>query len=76
MRTTLDLDDDVLKQAKCLAKQRNQSPGRVISDVFREKAGVSGEEPVRNGLRVIQRPGNAVRVTLDVVNRFRDNPHF
>ena len=35
MRTTLDLDDDVLAAAKALAKARQTTAGRIISDTLR-----------------------------------------
>lgn len=35
MRTTLDLDDDVLSAAKALAKAANTTAGRIISDTMR-----------------------------------------
>ena len=35
MRTTFDLDDDVLAAAKALAKVRQTTAGRIISDTMR-----------------------------------------
>jgi len=35
MRTTLDIDDDVLAAAKSLAKAANTTAGRIISDTMR-----------------------------------------
>ena len=35
MRTTFDLDDDVLAAAKALAKARQTTAGRIISDTLR-----------------------------------------
>lgn len=35
MRTTLDLDDDVLAAAKALAKAGHTTAGRIISDTMR-----------------------------------------
>jgi hypothetical protein len=35
MRTTFDLDDDVLAAAKALAKARHTTAGRLISDTLR-----------------------------------------
>ena len=35
MRTTFDLDDDVLAAAKALAKARQTTAGRLISDTMR-----------------------------------------
>jgi hypothetical protein len=36
MRTTLDIDEDVLAAAKDLAKSRNSTAGEVISDLVRK----------------------------------------
>lgn len=74
MRTTVDLDDDVLEIARSLASHRKQSLGRVISDTFRKNIQPVGHEPIRNGIRVIQRPAEAAPVTLDLVNHLRDEP--
>jgi len=52
MRTTLDIDDDVLAAAKELAKAKNSTAGEVISDLARKAltyAG-SGSEAAPHGL--------------------------
>lgn len=36
MRTTVDLDEDILRVAKHLAQEREQSLGRVLSDLVRQ----------------------------------------
>jgi len=36
MRTTLDIDDDVLAAAKELAQRENSSAGRVVSRLLRD----------------------------------------
>jgi hypothetical protein len=36
MRTTVDLDKDILRVAKYLAQERAQSPGRVLADLVRQ----------------------------------------
>lgn len=36
MRTTLNLDDDLLRAAKSLARQRGESLGAVVSSLLRE----------------------------------------
>ena len=68
----MDLDDDVLNIAKSLAQHRKQSLGKVISGGFRKGLQTSVKGATRNGLRVIQRAENSVAVTLDVVNKLRD----
>lgn len=81
MRTTLDIDDDVLSAAKELAKRQNSSAGRVVSQLLRRaltgqamptqdsKDDASGHESVA-GFRPFPK-GRAV-VTNDLVNRLRD----
>jgi hypothetical protein len=72
MRTTLDIEEDVLLAAKDIARRRRSSVGRVLSDLARLGL-VRGEAgAVRNGLPLFPvRPGAGV-VTLEVVNRLRD----
>jgi hypothetical protein len=48
MRTTLDIDDDVLAAAKELAKVRHSTAGEVISDLAR-KALTTPVEPSNSG---------------------------
>jgi hypothetical protein len=36
MRTTLDIDEDILMAAKTLARQRNLSAGQVVSQLLRK----------------------------------------
>ena len=51
MRTTLDLDDDVLAAAKALAAHRGLTAGQVVSELVRK--GLSAEKTsvrVRNGV--------------------------
>jgi hypothetical protein len=72
MRTTLDIDDDVLTAAKQLAKKRNSTAGEVISDLARTaltKSSVSEEEPrYRNGFRLLPRTGQII--TSDMVRKW------
>jgi hypothetical protein len=73
MRTTLDLDDDVLQAAKSLAQQRGQSAGRVISDLVRQALRPVSGQKIRNGVPLF-RPKAGSRVpSLAMVNRLRDN---
>lgn len=72
MRTTLDIDEDVLLAARDLARRRRSSLGRAVSDLARQ--GLTRSEPggVRNGIPLFPvRPGAAI-VTMELVNRLRD----
>ncbi|HEY7302190.1 MAG TPA: CopG family transcriptional regulator [Xanthobacteraceae bacterium] len=63
MRTTLEIDDDVLSAAKELAAAENKTAGQVISDLAR-KALVgppAQQEPeYRNGFRLLPRTGKLI----------------
>jgi hypothetical protein len=75
MRTTLDLDEDVLQAAKELASVRGHTTGQVISALARKglESRSVGRARVRNGVPLLQtRPGSP-RLTLKVVNALRDD---
>lgn len=75
MRTTLDLDDDILQAAKDLASYRRTTTGKVISELARKALAPSGEERVRNGVPLLPpRPPGAPKLTLKQVNELRDEP--
>jgi len=72
MRTTLELDDDLLVGAKKLAKQQGLSLGRVISDLALKSLLESGQVKVRNGFRLLPSKPVAARHDMELVNRLRD----
>lgn len=76
MRTTLDLDADVLQAAKELADLRGTTAGRVVSDLAREALARPGRAArVRNGVPVLPaRKAGAPRPTMKLVNELRDEP--
>jgi hypothetical protein len=63
MRTTLDIDRDVLEAAKELARAEKKTAGKVISDLARTAlTRPSGGEPVeyRGGFRLLPRTGQII----------------
>jgi hypothetical protein len=73
MRTTLDIEDDVLQAAKELAQRNGGTAGQVISDLARR--GLNGPPPKRRpGLRggVPVLPSRGEIVTLEHVQRIQD----
>ena len=73
MRTTLDLDDDVLQAAKELASSRGTTAGRVVSELVRKALEPTRAARVRNGVPVLpRRPAGAPRPTMKLVNELRD----
>ena len=70
MRTTLNLDDDVLDLAKIYAESRSLALGRAVSDLVRR--GLTAERPFRmvNGFPVFELPPDSPEVTTEMVKRF------
>jgi len=63
MRTTLDIDDDVLSVAKALAATENKTVGKVISELARRAliGTTPRREPkYRNGFRLLPRTGKFI----------------
>ena len=74
MRTTLDIDDDVLQAAKELAAVDGRTAGEVVSALARKGLDArSATSRVRNGVLLLPRrsPG-APRPTMQLVNGLRD----
>jgi hypothetical protein len=75
MRTTLDLDDDVLQAAKELAATRGLTAGQVLSELARKGLETPKAARVRNGVPVLPaRRTGAPRPTMKQVNDLRDAP--
>ena len=73
MRTTIDIDEDVLQAAKELASLRKTSAGRVLSELARSALRPSQEtRAVRNGVPLLSPQPGSTLVTLEEVNRLRD----
>lgn len=79
MRTTLDIDDDVLNAAKELARRENVSAGQIVSrmlrDVLTGKLGAQGHPTAPAvgvaGFRPFAPRGQVV--TNDTVNQLRED---
>jgi hypothetical protein len=75
MRTTLDVDDDVLQAAKEIAANRGTTAGRVLSDLARKALQPAKSAEIRNGVPLMpRRPKGSPRPTMETVNRLRDEP--
>ena len=78
MRTTLDIDDDVLEAAKERARREKKTAGQVISELARrgltapETPAVVRETPAVYGIRPFPNEGGHI-VTNALVNRLRDD---
>ena len=73
MRTTLDIDDDVLAVARARAEREHVSIGRVLSQLARAALQPTVATPAtRNGLPVLSNARGARPVTPELVNQLRD----
>ncbi len=74
MRTTLDIDADVLQAAKELAEARGTTAGKVISDLARRGLEKPVAARVRNGVPLFAaRPAGTPKPTMKLVNELRDD---
>lgn len=74
MRTTLDIDDDVLQAAKEIAANRRSTTGKVISDLARRGLAPPKEKVrVKNGVLLLgPRSPDDPPVTVEFVNQLKD----
>lgn len=74
MRTTLNLDDDVLLAVKELAKLRGSTAGEVLSELARAALECPAEaQTTRNGVRLLEATGDAGIVTSEHVAELLDD---
>ena len=73
MRTTLEIDDDVLQAAKELADFRGLTAGKVLSELARKGMTPTTESAVRNGVPVLPRQPGRRTITMKLVNELRDD---
>jgi hypothetical protein len=75
MRTTLEIDDDVIQAAREMARLKNQGLGRAISDLARR--GLAPESsPVielQDGIPVWKHGPDAVAVTSEMVRNLAED---
>ncbi len=73
MRTTLDIDEDVLQAAKELAAKERRTTGAVLSDLARQgfQSGCQAEPGgIRSGIEIL--PSRGEKVSLAHVRRLMD----
>ena len=76
MRTTLDIEDDVLQAAKELAGREGSTAGRVLSTLARRGLTVpiapsKGQPKIKNGVPLL--PSSGEIITLEHVQRLMDS---
>ena len=72
MRTTIDLEEDLVLVAKQLAAQRDTTMGRIVSEYFRKGLEPGKTAKMRNGFPLFAPKPGAPKPSLHLVNRLRD----
>ena len=72
MRTTMDIDEDILQAAREIAKQQGISMGKALSNLARRTLTRQTSTEKRNGVPLFPSQVDGEAVTLELVNRLRD----
>ncbi|MFB3776743.1 MAG: CopG family transcriptional regulator [Bryobacteraceae bacterium] len=72
MRTTLDIDDDLVEVARQLARQRGLTMGQVLSELARVALDPKSPPKLRNGVPLFTPKPGARKPHMALVNRLRD----
>ena len=73
MRTTIDLEEDILIATKELARKRGQSMGKVLSDLARQALFQHDSATMRNGIPLFPVQPNARVVTSELVYELQED---
>lgn len=73
MRTTIEIDAELLSALKELARQQGMTLGQVISTLTRRSLPEHGSLEVRNGVRLFASKTGGAISDLNVVNALRDD---
>jgi hypothetical protein len=73
VRTTLDVDDNLLLTVKEIALSQNKTAGQVVSELLRRALRPQiGAREYRNGVPLLPRRPSGPPVTSELINRLRD----
>ena len=73
VRTTLDIDDDVLQAVKEIGEMRKKTAGQVLSELARKAISPPRAYDVRNGVPIIHRAPGAPLITNADVKRMQED---
>jgi hypothetical protein len=73
MRTTLNLEDDVLREVKRYADSRSVPLGKAVSDLVRRGLSTPVQTRVVNGIQVVVLPSDAASVSSEKVKRLLED---
>ena len=72
MRTTLSLDDDVLREVKAYAESRDIAMGKAVSELVRRGLHAPLQTRVVNGFYVVELPPGSPPVSAEDVEKLQD----
>jgi len=72
VRTTLDIEPDVMGAVRSLAKQRGKTMGQVLSGLARKALAPAEPVQMRNGVPVFEAVPGQSPATMELVNTLRD----
>ena len=72
MRTTLDIDDDVLQAAKEIGAMRGKTAGQILSEYARRAMAPPRVYTERNGVPILPRRPGAPILTVERVEELLD----
>lgn len=72
MRTTVEIDDDVVTTAKEMARDSGSTLGQVLSDLARRSLNTISKPKIRNGVPLLTPVTGRRRPDLALVNSLRD----
>jgi hypothetical protein len=72
MRTTIEIEDDVLSALKLSSRKRGITLGQVVSELARRSLHEQSLPKVRNGVPLFAPKTKGVKSDLEVVNALRD----
>jgi hypothetical protein len=75
MRTTLDLDADILRAVREMASANGTTAGKVMSDLVRNALELGDSPRSRNGVPLLPSRGrDASKITTEFVEELLDEP--
>ena len=69
MRTTINIDDDILPILKALSAQRKESLGKVVTSLIRRGLQPKHPQAVRNGVPILKPAASDTKPDLHLVNK-------
>jgi Arc/MetJ family transcription regulator len=73
MRTTINLDDDVLREVKQYADSRSVALGKAVSELVRRGLKTPIETKIVNGLHVVVLPAESAKVDETGIKRLLED---